>query len=404
LKLKNRNRLGFSLVEVLLALGLSSFIMLALMQSYQMLVKYIESARSMAHMTQRIALVTHLIEQDLAVACMPQFFPTIESNKEKGVDGSGNEEKDKAVEEKQKKQLSDEEKKKKEEKKLEERKKSFFTEIDDGDFHKIKDKKVELLKSCNFITTHALEVYSESSPRWVRVRYELIKDKKSKQEMYTLVRKQTTDIYNTKMKISEVDPNANSKEHPLVQHEVMRGIKGLFIEFSMIKMPEKKEGQPQESSFKKEEPEEVRAFAWGESKKTAGEMPQRAHVYIDLWDDELRNNQVIELDITICADGYPEKIMKQALERHANGEHSGGALAGFGKGPGSKPGLASDAVKGNPGSGNNSSGGSGGGDNNFGGSGSGQGGGGKPRAPQGAPGAGMANDMIDLLSGALNDE
>lgn len=377
------------MVEVLLALALSSFIMMALMQAYQMLVRYIESAKNITSMTQRIALVTNLIERDFTVACMPQLFQRIQSNKEKGTDGSGNPDKDKAVEEKQEKQLSDEERKNNNEKRIEERKKCFFTEIDDSDFHKIKGKKVELLKSCNFITTHALEVYSESAPRWVRVRYELVKDKKSKKDSYTFVRKQTTDIYNTKMKISEVDANANSKEHPLIQHEVMRGVKGLFIEFSMIKNPEKNENGVQNTSAKKEEPEEIASFLWGENKKTAGQMPQRAHVYIDLWNEDFRESQIVELEIPILADGDPEAIMQQGLAQQ--GKQAQGETPAKN---GSNISLASDAVKKNPG--NLESNPQSGDQNNQANN--------KPQAPQGSPGAENVNDLLSILGGSGQDE
>jgi hypothetical protein len=301
-------RAGFSLIETLLALGLSSFIMFGLMQAYQTLVKFIGNAREISHMNQRIALLTNLIERDLSSACMPLLHRVIESNKAKGISDDQSEEKPQTPE--QDKQISEDEKKKQEEKWREERKKYFFAEIDDADFHKFKGKKVELLKACSFITTNALELYGESSQRFVRVRYELIRDKKSKGVLsYTLVRKQTTDISNMKMKISEVDPTANLN-NPIALHEVMHGVKGLFIEFSMLKEPEKKESNL--DNDKKAESELIKAFSWGETKKTVGEFPQRAHVYIDLWNDEKTRSEMVEIEVFMLTADDVEKILTAA--------------------------------------------------------------------------------------------
>ncbi len=326
---KPNNRPGFTLIETLLALGLSSFIMFALMQAYQTLVKFIGNAREMSHMNQRIVLLTQLIDRDLSSACMPQLHSLIESNKAKGLSEDQPEEKPPTPE--QDKQLPEDEKKKQEEKRREERKKYFFAEIDDADFHKFKGKKVELLKACSFITTNALELYGESSQRLVRVRYELIRDKKSKGELsYTLVRKQTTDISNVKMKISEVDPLANLN-NPITLHEVMHGVKGLFIEFSMFKEPEKKESNL--DSGKKAEQELIKGFSWGETKKTVGEFPQRAHVYIDLWNDEKTRSDMLELEVFMLTTDDAEKILMAAKGQRKQSEQAGAVkLAGPGGG------------------------------------------------------------------------
>lgn len=333
-----RNKRGFTLLETLLALALSSFIMLALTQAYRTLVTYIDRARDMALMNQRIALVTQVIERDLSGCCMPQLHPEIEPNKEKKASDAQpvEEQAPPAV-------LKPEEEKQKAEKRLEDRKKYFFTEINDADLHKVRGKRVELLKSCNFITTSVLEVYGESMPRWVRVRYELIPNKKAKQPEFTLVRKQTTDIHNVKMKISEVDPTAASKDHPIMVHEIAHGVKGFYIEFSMKKMPEKNE----KGESKKAEPEEVKAFNWGESKKTMGEMPQRAKMLLELWNANRDRSDLIELEILMSAEGDADqvleaakKLQKKAREGSLFGEGSAlGRLAGkFGL-----PGASTDA-------------------------------------------------------------
>lgn len=304
-------------------MALSSFIMLALMQAYRTLVTYIDRARTMAISNQRIALLAHTIERDLSCACMPQLHPEITPDvKEEGAPPTP--EPKSENEEKSSEKNKDTEK---EEKRREDRKKYFFTEIDDADLHKFKGQRAELLKSCNFITTTALEVYGEGTPRWVRVRYELVRTKKTHQPEYSLVRKQTTDIQNFKMKISEVDASAAAKAQPITSHTLAQGIKGMFIELSMKKIPEpKKDANPED---KKIEPEEIKAFAWGESKKTIGEMPQRARVCLELWNEARDGSEAIEFFILIHADGDYDKILTSMHDNAAMGieKNALGALA-----------------------------------------------------------------------------
>jgi len=314
--IKNHNRAAFTLLETLLAFALSSFIIFALMQSYRALVRFVENAREIASTNQRLAIITQLIERDLTCACMPQLHPLVQSNKEKGL---SNDQPQVEQPQEQEKQVPENEKKAQEEKRLEERKKYFFSQVNDADFHRFKGKKVELLSACNFITTNALEFYGEASPRWVRVKYELIKQKKSAVESYTLIRKQSTDIHNTKMKISEVDPVANLND-PITVHEVMQGIKGLFIEFSMLKEPEKKENESDVN--KKPEPELIKAFAWGESKKTMGQFPQRAHVYLELWNENQTKTEKIELELYIFAVDDVVKILADAKKQQKSTQQS----------------------------------------------------------------------------------
>lgn len=297
----------------MLAMALSSFIILALMQVYRTLVTYIDRARIIATSNQRIALLVNTIERDLSCACMPQLHPEITPDiKKEGA--SPTPDPKQQNEEKTSGKDKDEEK---EDKRRENRKKYFFTEIDDADLHKFKGQRVELLKSCNFITTTGLEVYGEGAPRWVRVRYELVRTKKTQKPEYSLVRKQTIDIQNFKMKISEVDANAAAKAHPITTHTLAQGIKGMFIEVSMKKIPEqKKDGKPED---KKIEPEEIKAFAWGESKKTIGEMPQRARICLELWNEARNSSEAIEFFVLIPADGDYDKILTNINDNAAMG-------------------------------------------------------------------------------------
>lgn len=305
-----RNRRGFTLIEIMLAMMLSSFIMLALMQAYRTLVTYIDRARIMASSNQRIALLVHTIERDLMCACMPQLHPEIEPDTKEGAEPKAEPKPDNKGDPKDKE-------KEKEEKRREERKKYFFTEIDDAELHKFKGQRAELLKSCNFITTTALEVYGEGMPRWMRVRYELVRTKKTQKPEYTLLRKQTTDIHNFKMKISDIDANAAAKAQPITTHTIAQGVKGLFIEMSMKKIPEDKKDDKDKD--KKIEPEEIKAFAWGESKKTVGEMPQRARVCLELWNEARDGSQEIEFLVLIPTEGDYDKILATANGNSAVG-------------------------------------------------------------------------------------
>lgn len=318
LKLIRSKNLGFTMIETLIALALSSFIMLALTQVYRSLITYIGKAQDMAQANTRLVMVCNLIERDLTAACMPQLHQEIVPDKGKDL-GKEKSEADKKEEEEKEKtvEASTEEGKTKqqEEKQKERRKKYFFTEIDDAELHKFRGNKAELLKSCNFITTSALDTYSEASSRFVRVRYELRKNKKAERPEYSLWRKQTTDIHNIKMKISEVDPAAALRAAPITEHEVLSNIKNFFIEFSMKKPIEKKEEESEASAKKEPELEEIKAFNWGESKKTVGEMPQRAHIMMELWHVNDQATDSFDFELLMRTEGDVAKILEQPKKR-----------------------------------------------------------------------------------------
>jgi hypothetical protein len=276
---------------------------------------YLSRSREHAAMQQRVARIVNIIERDLTSACMPQFHTTIKTEKETGLTEQPNQP------EPHKPELSEEEKKKEEEKKRALRKDYFFATVDEGEFHKVNGKRVELLQACSFITTNALEVYGESLPRLVRVRYELVRDKKSKAEQFILLRKQTNDLSNVKMKISEVDANAN-KDNPISVHEIARGIKGLFIEFSMLKEIEKKDASLQ---VKKPEMEEISAFAWGEKKKTIGEFAQRAHIYLELWNEACTSSELVEVICVMRAERDVVALLELSKQQAQDAARGGGA-------------------------------------------------------------------------------
>ena len=63
-----RNKKAFSLLELLIALSLSSFIMMGLLQSYRSLVRYLDRSRELIGVNRRICLLFNQMERDFMTA------------------------------------------------------------------------------------------------------------------------------------------------------------------------------------------------------------------------------------------------------------------------------------------------------------------------------------------------
>jgi prepilin-type N-terminal cleavage/methylation domain-containing protein len=59
---------AFTLLEILISMALSSFIIFGFMQSYQNLMKYLERARGMIQTNRKLCLLFHQFERDITSA------------------------------------------------------------------------------------------------------------------------------------------------------------------------------------------------------------------------------------------------------------------------------------------------------------------------------------------------
>jgi prepilin-type N-terminal cleavage/methylation domain-containing protein len=131
---------GFSLIEVVIGIAISSIISIILFQSFSQTYKTIKTIDNMIFMDRRVCVLQNQLDKDITTIFIPE-------------------------------QLNHE--------KLE---RYFYSQNNQ-----------KQLKEFTFITTNVLQVYQSASPRIVRVTYQLRENKKDSNE-YSLFRKESTNL------------------------------------------------------------------------------------------------------------------------------------------------------------------------------------------------------------------
>ncbi|MBX9830473.1 hypothetical protein K2X40_00805 [Candidatus Babeliales bacterium] len=309
-------RRAFAIMELLIALSLSSFVILGLMKGYQSLMDYLERSRVMMGVNRTVCLLFNQLERDIMTAFVAQ--PQEEIFPEKDKDHEKNKQKKREEQEKEK-AMSAEDKKKAHEKKLEKLKEYFFGTVDEDQFIQIQGKRRYLFKNLTFLTTGALQVYGEHKVRFVRVMYELVKDKENSKDghdKYLLMRKETRDIENFKMRISDFDYEKQQKQ-PIQTHVVADNIKHMSVTYVTFRKPKQQKGP---ASKQKEEEEEVRLTKWGEEPFTKGVVPRWIEVTISFWNRTMRGEDTFEILFPILT--YPTPQEKPEHEKDDKQEHA----------------------------------------------------------------------------------
>lgn len=271
---------GFSLLEVLIAMSMSAFILLGLLQSYRSLMKYISRTGAIMSMSRRGCLVLGQMERDFSTAFIPQ-----------DQDNDGKKLENPSAVSPQNERLKEAPTVEKE-KKLK-RKTYFFALAEEGgEVKKVDDRKLMPFKSVTFISTNPLQIFGQRKVRFVRVMYELVKNKERSLKgkiSYDLVRKESGNIDDAKMKIDEFDYE-KQKKSPIRSDVVAEDVKVIYCEYTGIEKTKKDEKQKtaSERDKKKEEDKEVTLSAWGEKEFTQGVVPKYVSVYLELWDDKLQ--------------------------------------------------------------------------------------------------------------------
>ncbi|MFH1831718.1 MAG: prepilin-type N-terminal cleavage/methylation domain-containing protein [bacterium] len=326
MRIKSKNKRSFTLIELLIAMSLSSFIVMGLMQSYHALMRYIDRSRGMMVTNRRACLLFNQIERDFTTAFIPEIHKKIKSKnpKKPGEKEAPEDKEDKEEQVDPNKQLSSKEQADVDAKKLEVRKKFFLGVIKEGDTVRINKKRYELFKNVTFITTDALQVYGQKKVRIVRVMYELVVDKpKSKGDniCYKLFRRETSDLKNVKMKVDEFELD-KQKISSISSHVVAEGLKSMHIEYVTLKQPDKKDGK--QVSKENKEPEELRFFTWGDRPETKGVVPQRIELTVVFWSDDLSATQSFQVIIPVLS--YPTELEKKGKkDKQGQVSASGGA-------------------------------------------------------------------------------
>ena len=250
-----KNKKAFTLVEVLISLFISSFIMFGMMQLYRNLQNFIEKTSITMKFNREVYLLFSQMEKDFSTSIIP-VLPK--------------EEKDSS-----KKDLSEKEKKPN----------YFISEIFDGEYKRVEGKRLHLFKSVNFINTNPLFVHNEKIVRLVRVSYSLQKNKKlsnSDRSVYDLYRKETEDLSNDKFKKTET-VYKKDKEKPVKIYLIAKNVKHFSVEYKGFK----KEEDDKTKSDKKQKKKMISSFTWGKDKGTQNILPKKILINISLWDSKL---------------------------------------------------------------------------------------------------------------------
>jgi prepilin-type N-terminal cleavage/methylation domain-containing protein len=248
---------GFTLLEMILAMSLSSIIVVGLVQLYRSVMNSFVVAQDLMSVDRKVSLLFNQMERDFSSAYVPFLEIEKKSDKEKAAA----------------------------EKKVKEQRKTFFVGMVKEQFEptsKIQGKRAELLSYVSFICTNPLQIIDESRQRLVRVVYELAVDRAKSadgQMAYQLVRRETTDLGNVRAWVSDFESPV--QKHTIRTYVVADNIKGLFIEYSM----------PRESKDEKtEEKKELTLFRWGDREETKAVVPQKVSIWMDIWDDNKRRS------------------------------------------------------------------------------------------------------------------
>ncbi len=300
---------AFTLLELLISISLSSFIILFLLQGYNNASRFIKGARMQIAINRKICLFFNQIERDLQAAFIPEWRieGKEEGKDEKDTDSEGK--KSQKVEGDSGKEKSSQ--KNKDEKEEEKKKIKFFTtEIFEDDTLKVWNEKLKLCKNINFVTTNALQIYGQRRIRLVRVRYELVKNKalfRKGIEAYDLYRKEVLDIDN--FKFEEKEGDKKEKYLTIRSFLVIDNVKGFFCRL----IPERDVKEEKEKGGAKKLIEDldwkkIAVYQWGEKEKEFNKVPEFAEITVVLWDDNFKKSYPFRCVIPILS--FPtEKIV-----------------------------------------------------------------------------------------------
>jgi len=300
---------AFTIVEVLIALSLSSFIMMGIVQVHRGVMRYLDVTRQMESTNRKVCILFNQFERDLNSAFIPFPYQPVDEKKPEGAPDAPKEETDS--------------KKKEEAKKREEQRKTFFVAgIDDNaDAIRVETKKLWPVTYVSFICTNPFQVYGTKRQRLVRVIYQLIADRQKRDEnfkTYYLVRKETLDLANVKGAVDQFAP-ATAAEKVVRTYTVMDNIKGMFIRYSArIKDLRKKEEDKQKEEKPKPDAPKNRLFQqWGHTFEVQGIVPESVEVWLDVWNDAHTQSSRFQIMLSIAS--YPtedeDKVRQEKQEK-----------------------------------------------------------------------------------------
>ena len=281
---------AFTILEMLISMSLSAVIFVGMLQIYRNIVTTLGSTHEMLNTNRKACLLFNELERDFNTAFIPFGYKSkselekeVKEKADKGEKVEG--EKTGGV------QSKDDEKKKKEEE-LERLKKFFIVKDDEfATAVRLQNRLWRPFKMLSLVCTNPLQVYGQRRARFVRIIYELVKDKqksKGDNEVFTLWRKETDNIDNINAKDPEI---SSDKEKPEVvrTYLVADNIKSMFVEL-VLRVAKKQE----ELRKDKIEFEEKRFFNWAEKEETKGIVPTRVEVSLEFWNEAIDRSYAIQ--------------------------------------------------------------------------------------------------------------
>jgi len=303
----NRPADGFTLMELLIAISISSFVALAMISMLQNVQKIITRSRRSLVVNKYICLIFNQIERDFNTALIPTIAKEEKVDKKgEKKDGEKKQPDNKTEEEEKKSKQKDKNKSKDKkdgkEKDGEQEGPLFFVSEIDEEIEEIKigEKKYKPLKRVSFVNTNPLQIWGQNRTRFVRVLYELVKNKEKSKKgeiIYDLYRKETLDLKNEKFKEQEEEtfksPSRKTKGEDMQEirsHIIATDVKGIYIEYVMHKpKPEdekEKEGKKQKSKavfdLEPGEDEYLYSATWGDKDETKNIVPQQIELHVIL--------------------------------------------------------------------------------------------------------------------------
>lgn len=256
-------RNGFTLLEVLISLGLSSVVFLGIMYAYNISFTNLDRARTMLDFDHRVGLINNQLERDISAAFIPWDLSTTRT----------------ASQEKKTAQKTDEN--------------YFVITTQDSETTKLRGEKVAMLKELSCVTTGPLLFWKEHHrPRLVKVTYRLLQDKnKNKQApvSYSLWREEWP-LQNTH---DSAEAQAQEEPKPLRASLVAQRLKGVYCEcFYPVANKEQLAGGLQP-------PQIQQTVTWGDTQETQNSVPQYIVVKIECWDDAYKISFFMRFSIPV---------------------------------------------------------------------------------------------------------
>ena len=331
-----RSKPAFTIIELILVIGLSGVVIMGMMQAYNNIMRYLKTIQEMQAVNRKACLLFNQMERDFMTAFIPSDLKKIIPEKDrqaKGGRASDKNEQEKKSNEPEDSTKSPEDKKKDAEKKREALRKYFIANIDDNSLLKIiNDTRTYQFKNVTFINTNPFQIYGQSRVRLVRVMYELVLDKtRSKGDVYcyNLWRKETENLENTKVKEDEVGFTTKSKTTQIRKILVADGIKEFFVQYVYQGRPRSNEkltaaqSEAGETGEDEEKIEEKAFDTWGENSKTIGVVPNRVNVYITFWDEKLLKTASLQTTFPVMSFSLLKEIENKKNSSHKKAPESG---------------------------------------------------------------------------------